>query len=195
MKQKPGDDLLANIEGGGESAPASTGEPSGASSGSKPESEPSPERNLELYNLVDDPSETTNLAGKHPEKVKELLAHLNRYAKEAVPPKGGPQPAETVARLRELGCPVVMGNADAWLLSGRVQNPAEAVTEQLLAVREWSLARLSEPDRRFIDGFQPAIDVPLDDRRRLLCFHGSPQSFDDLIWPETDEAEGEEDVE
>ena len=29
--------------------------------------------------------------------------------------QGGPQPAETVARLRELGCPVVMGNADAWL--------------------------------------------------------------------------------
>ena len=32
--------------------------------------------------------------------------------------QGGAQPAQTVARLRELGCPVVMGNADAWLLSG-----------------------------------------------------------------------------
>ena len=32
--------------------------------------------------------------------------------------QGGPQPAEVVRRLRELGCPVVMGNADAWLLSG-----------------------------------------------------------------------------
>jgi arylsulfatase A-like enzyme len=59
----------------------------------RPDREPTPERNLELYNLADDPSEATNLAGKHPEKVKELLAHLNRYAKEAVPPKGGPQPA------------------------------------------------------------------------------------------------------
>ena len=27
--------------------------------------------------------------------------------------QGGSQPAETVARLRELHCPVVMGNADA----------------------------------------------------------------------------------
>jgi predicted phosphodiesterase len=103
--------------------------------------------------------------------------------------QGGPQPAETVARLCELGCPVVMGNADAWLLSGRVQNPAERVTEQQLAVREWSLARLSEADRRFIAGFQPTVDIPLDDRRHLLCFHGSPKSFDDLIWPESDEAE------
>jgi predicted phosphodiesterase len=27
----------------------------------------------------------------------------------------GPQPRETLARLRRLGCPVVLGNADAWL--------------------------------------------------------------------------------
>jgi arylsulfatase A-like enzyme len=58
-----------------------------------PEGEPTPERNLELCNLADDPSETTNLAGKQPERVKELLVRLNRYAKEAVSPKGGPQPA------------------------------------------------------------------------------------------------------
>ena len=32
--------------------------------------------------------------------------------------QGGAQPAEVVARLRELACPAVMGNADAWLLSG-----------------------------------------------------------------------------
>ena len=32
--------------------------------------------------------------------------------------QGGPQPKETVERLRALNCPVVMGNADAWLLSG-----------------------------------------------------------------------------
>jgi predicted phosphodiesterase len=32
--------------------------------------------------------------------------------------QSGPQPAETVSRLRELGCPVVMGNADDWLLTG-----------------------------------------------------------------------------
>ena len=28
----------------------------------------------------------------------------------------GPQPRQAVERLRALGCPVVMGNADAWLL-------------------------------------------------------------------------------
>jgi predicted phosphodiesterase len=33
--------------------------------------------------------------------------------------QGGSQPAETLARLRELNCPVVMGNADAWLITGQ----------------------------------------------------------------------------
>ena len=30
----------------------------------------------------------------------------------------GPEPRETVERLRELGCPVVRGNWDTWVLDG-----------------------------------------------------------------------------
>jgi predicted phosphodiesterase len=33
--------------------------------------------------------------------------------------QGGPQSAAVVRRLRKLACPVVMGNADAWLISGQ----------------------------------------------------------------------------
>lgn len=98
--------------------------------------------------------------------------------------QGGPQPAETVARLRELACPVVMGNADAWLLTGRDTSPSETTTERQRAVREWSLARLSEADRAFIAAFAPTVTLDLGDRR-LRCFHGSPSSFDDIILPET----------
>jgi predicted phosphodiesterase len=100
--------------------------------------------------------------------------------------QGGPQPAETVARLRELGCPVVMGNADAWLLSGEATG-SEATSAAQEAVRAWSLARLSAADRAFIAGFQPTITLPLEGDRHLLCFHGSPHSFDDIILPETPE--------
>jgi putative phosphoesterase len=101
--------------------------------------------------------------------------------------QGGPQPAEVVTRLRALGCPVVMGNADDFLLHGRASD-AEPVTDQQRAVREWSLAQLSEADRAFIRQFQPTVEVALDDRI-LLCFHGSPVSFDDIIFPETPEDE------
>ena len=49
---------------------------------------------VELFNLAEDPSEKTNLAAKHPEKVKVLRAHYDAYAKQAVSAKGGgPQPA------------------------------------------------------------------------------------------------------
>lgn len=98
--------------------------------------------------------------------------------------QGGPQPAETVARLRNLACPIVMGNADAFLLTGEITG-AEPVTEQMAAVQAWSLARLTAEDRAFIGGFRPTITLDLSPDWRLLCFHGSPSSFDDIILPET----------
>jgi len=40
----------------------------------------------ELFNLAEDPYEKNNLAGSFPEKVQELCARLDVYAKEAAPP-------------------------------------------------------------------------------------------------------------
>ncbi len=106
--------------------------------------------------------------------------------------QGGPQPAEVVGRLRRLGCPVVMGNADAWLLSG-VDSGAEEIDparrHRMDAVREWSLAQLSAADRTFIASFSPTVEVALGGDRNLLGFHGSPHSFDDVIVPSTSDEE------
>jgi predicted phosphodiesterase len=81
-----------------------------------------------------------------------------------------------------------MGNADAWLLSG-VDTGNEITSEErertLNAVREWSLAQLSPDDRAFIQAFQPTVEIELEADRKLLCFHGSPDSFDDIMLPET----------
>jgi predicted phosphodiesterase len=106
--------------------------------------------------------------------------------------QGGPQPAEVVWRLRELGCPVVMGNADAWLLSGAETGSEDISAERLRKMAEaraWSLAQISTEDRGFIAGFQPTVELPLGAGRNLLCFHGSPASFDEVILPTTPEAE------
>src|SRR5262245_15772728 len=85
--------------------------------------------------------------------------------------QGGPQPAEVVQRLRRLGCPVVMGNADAWMLSG-VETADEGIPPERLKkmgeIRLWSLSQLSEDDRAFISGFQPTITIALDDNLKLL---------------------------
>lgn len=48
---------------------------------------------IELFNLAADPYEKTNLAAQHPEKVKELRARLEAFAREAVAPKAEEAPA------------------------------------------------------------------------------------------------------
>lgn len=102
--------------------------------------------------------------------------------------QGGSQPAETLARLRELNCPVVMGNADAWLITGE-RTSEEGVSEKQEAVRAWSLAQLSESDIAYVQQFRPTIEIPLEGGKTLLCFHGSPRSFDEIILPETPDDE------
>ncbi len=54
-------------------------------------------------------------------------------------------------------------------------------------VRAWSLSKLSQHDRAFIETFMPLIEIELSKERKLLCFHGSPDSFDELILPSTPE--------
>ena len=44
-----------------------------------------------LFNLKDDPSESKNLAAQEPERVRELRARLENYARQAVPPKATPK--------------------------------------------------------------------------------------------------------
>jgi predicted phosphodiesterase len=100
--------------------------------------------------------------------------------------QGGPQPAQVVATLRRLNCPVVMGNADAWLLTGE-ETGAEPISSERLRmmheVRAWSLSQLSPADQAFIAAFQPTISRELAGKT-LLAYHGSPRSFDDVILPD-----------
>ena len=52
---------------------------------------------VELFNLKDDPFEKKDQAVQRPEKVKELRERLDAYARQAVPPKGGPKPKNFVS--------------------------------------------------------------------------------------------------
>jgi arylsulfatase A-like enzyme len=49
---------------------------------------------VELFNLAADPYEKENLAATQPERVKELRARYDAFAREAVPPKARPKPAD-----------------------------------------------------------------------------------------------------
>lgn len=120
------------------------------------------------------------------------LEHVDQVVCLGDAVQGGPQPAQVAARLRELGCPVVMGNADDWLLTGQ-ESGAEQISDarrvQMEAVRLWQLDQLSPDDLDFIRSFQATVRLPLGDGWSLLTFHGSPQSYDDVILPATADEE------
>ncbi len=114
-----------------------------------------------------------------------LLADLDRHPVDRLVClgdviQGGPQPVECLERLRALGCPVVMGNADWYVLTG--EPGAEPETERHRIAREWTLSQLSQADVDFVRSFTPTVDEP-----PVLAFHGSPGSWDDVILPSTPE--------
>src|SRR3954468_25033847 len=103
--------------------------------------------------------------------------------------QGGAHPAEVVRRLQELDCPVVMGNADDFLLRGNESDNEEPPDAWHDAVREWQLPLLSRDDLAFIAALPPTVEVPLPNGKRLLVAHGSPQHFNHIIMPDTPEDE------
>jgi predicted phosphodiesterase len=101
--------------------------------------------------------------------------------------QGGCQPAEVVALMRRLGCPTVLGNADAFVLDEAAG--AEEPTERQLDVREWTRGQLGEEGLAYVETFRPTLTMSIGGGRKLLAFHGSPDSYDDVILPHLDEDE------
>lgn len=91
--------------------------------------------------------------------------------------QGGPYPAEVLALLVERGWPVVLGNADEFLLREDVDDAGVA----------WTRARLGAEGVAVVGGFAPTVRAALGDGRGLLGFHGSPTSNEDFLLPTTPE--------
>lgn len=116
-----------------------------------------------------------------------VLADLRAEPPDAVVCLGdvaatGPRPHEVVARLRAERWPVVLGNADAWLLDPR--EPDGEDDPFLARVREldrWCAERLDKDDRAYLRGLPKTVHVGLGEAGPLLCFHGSPRSFNELL--------------
>jgi putative phosphoesterase len=96
--------------------------------------------------------------------------------------QGGAQPAQTLDRLRALAARTVMGNSDDFLLEVPRDSP-EPITERQLEVREWTLTQLDGGHLSYLRSFEPTVELSLDGER-VLCFHGSPRSYDDILLPE-----------
>jgi putative phosphoesterase len=121
-----------------------------------------------------------------------VLAELEREGVDQIVCLGdvavGPQPLETLERLRTLGCSTVMGNWDACMLGETPKLDGE-LAEMLVDACTWSAAQLSSAHRAYMQGFQDMIELRLDEQLRLLAFHGSPRSYDDEIHATTPDEE------
>jgi predicted phosphodiesterase len=99
--------------------------------------------------------------------------------------QGGPQPLECAERIAELGCPVVLGNADAFVLT--LDPGAEPAGEEMLETARWSQERLGERGLELIRGYEPTVGVELGAGRTMLAFHGSPGWYNEILLPSTPE--------
>lgn len=95
----------------------------------------------------------------------------------------GPQPREVIARLRRIGCPVVMGNTDDWLLEPKLKAHDNPDKRRIQEIDLWIADQLSPEDRAYLSSLQPTIAYELENGKRLLAYHGSPRSYSELISP------------
>ncbi len=97
----------------------------------------------------------------------------------------GPQPREVIARLKRIGCPVVMGNTDDWLLDPKIKERDDPDKQRVQEIDLWAAEQLTAEDRAYLASFQPTIAYELENGRQLLAYHGSPRSYSEHISPTT----------
>ncbi len=106
----------------------------------------------------------------------------------------GAHPREVLDRLRALACPVVMGNADEFLLDPSLLDPArhpkaDQRTRRMHEMERWAAEQITPAHRTYIRTFKPTVEVPLGEDASILCYHGSPRSNWDDIRASTSDTE------
>ncbi|MBI3658967.1 metallophosphoesterase family protein [Candidatus Acetothermia bacterium] len=123
-----------------------------------------------------------------------VLKEINREKPDQIVCLGdvaafGPQPREAIVRLKSLNCPVVMGNADEELLNPPSTEATDENARRIAKMATWGAAQLSQSDLDFIRTFRPTVQISLDGKTHLLCFHGSPKSNREIIRSTTPDEE------
>ena len=93
----------------------------------------------------------------------------------------GPQPHEVLQRIKELGCPCVIGNHETYLFKPSLGQAYMQGTQWFNDILSWCRARLTSEDYKFMRSFRPMLKVKLQGENTLICFHGSPRRHTDNI--------------
>jgi putative phosphoesterase len=94
----------------------------------------------------------------------------------------GSEPSATLALVRGLDLPAryVRGNAERALLELRAGRPDEPTTRE-----QWMLSRHSVGELAFVEDFEHAVSLEIDDLGPTCVTHGSPRSDEELITERT----------
>jgi predicted phosphodiesterase len=104
--------------------------------------------------------------------------------------QGGPEPAACVDLLADRGWPVVLGNADAFVLDpASAEGSTETISERQLRVREWSHEQLGAARRNVVAAYPPTVTLDLGDGPALLACHATPSSYHPVVFPTASEEE------
>lgn len=117
-----------------------------------------------------------------------VLADIHRSGADQIVCLGdvagtGPQPVETLERVRDLGCRVVRGNVDA-AVSTPERLTADDLPPEVADLDRWCAERLPGRLLAFLADFEPSVRLEVAGVR-LLLVHGSPRSFDEAMRPTT----------
>lgn len=93
----------------------------------------------------------------------------------------GSEPAGVIGRLREIGCPNVVGNTDAWLLGPDAAEPSSSDEAVGQALTEWTSQQLDHDAIAWLRACPSTLSVDLGAAGTLLCGHGSPRSHEEVI--------------
>jgi predicted phosphodiesterase len=96
----------------------------------------------------------------------------------------GPQPAEAIEAVAALGCDVVMGNTDEWLLSPADEAIEDDDTRRIVEIDLWAHDQLGPEHLAELGRYQPRVEL-----EGVLCYHGSPRSNTEAMLATTPDAE------
>ena len=125
--------------------------------------------------------------------LRAVLDHIDRQGADSIVCLGdiaalGPSPVETVQTIRDLGCPCVMGNHDAFMNDPELIRSYTDVP-QVLASVDWCRDRLTHDDLAFLASFPADMEIPIIPGASLWIFHGTPRSHMENLLAETPPAE------
>jgi predicted phosphodiesterase len=94
----------------------------------------------------------------------------------------GPEPVRCLDLVRDHATITIMGNTDAWLLvSGSGEPPGGSDNPLLNQMTAWTRDQMPAACVRQVESFPITAHVSLTPSTEIHAFHGSPQSFDDVI--------------